>query len=219
MIRVAIADDHEIVRRGLRMTIAGELDMELVGEACCGEDVLALVETAEPDVLVLDLQMPGLDGIETTRVIRARHLPVRILVLTSFECDSRIHAAMQAGVDGYFLKDASGDALVEAIRGTAAGNPQLHPEIARRLMRQMPAPLSPFDTLTEREQEVLRLLTLGMSNKEIAAELILTEQTVKGYVSIILSKLYVSDRTQAALLAVRYGMVALDELPGLGGRN
>ncbi len=213
MIRIAIADDHEIVRRGLRMTIQGEEDMTLVGEASNGQEALDLVTKTRPDVLLLDLQMPGINGIETALAIRARSLPVRVLVLTSFESDAKLHAAMQAGVDGYFLKDTAGDALVAAIRGVAAGAPQLHPEIARRLMRGMAAPLTPISDLTERERDVLRLLTLGMSNKEIGSQLVLTEQTVKGYVSAILGKLHVSDRTQAALLAVRYGVVGLDELP------
>ncbi len=213
MIRVAIADDHEIVRRGLRMTVLGEEDMELVGEAANGREAVALVAAQKPDVLLLDLQMPEMDGIAAAQEIRREHPDVYILVLTSFDSDAKLHAAFQAGVDGYLLKDTPGDDLVAAIRGAAAGKPQLHPEVARKLMGRMPGPTTPLDDLTERELDVLRLLASGKSNKEIGAALFLTEATVKGYVSTILSKLHAADRTQAALLAVRYGLIDLDELP------
>ena len=207
MIRVAIADDHEIVRRGLRMTILGEEDMQLVGEASNGREAVLLAAAQQPDVLLLDIQMPEMDGLAAAQQIHADCPDVRILILTSFDSDAKLYAALQAGVTGYLLKDTSGDGLVAAIRGAAQGIPQLHPEIARKLMGQMPAPSTPLDALTEREREVLTLLARGNSNREIGAALFLTEATVKGYVSTILGKLYVSDRTQAALLAVRYGLV------------
>lgn len=212
MIRVAIADDHEIVRRGLRMTILGEEDMELVGEATNGREALLLARAQRPDVLLLDIQMPEMDGLAAAEQIHREQPEVHILILTSFDSDARLYAALKAGVTGYLLKDTPGDGLVAAIRGAAEGTPQLHPEIARKLMGQMPAPVTPLDELTEREREVLTLLAQGNSNKEIGAQLFLTEATVKGYVSTILGKLHVADRTQAALLAVRYGLVNVDEM-------
>lgn len=212
MIRVAIADDHEIVRRGLRMTILGEEDMELVGEATNGREAVLLAAAQSPDVLLLDIQMPEMDGLAAAEKIQANQPDVHILILTSFDTDAKLYAALKAGVTGYLLKDTPGDRLVEAIRGAAEGIPQLHPDIARKLMGQMPAPATPLDELTEREREVLTLLAQGNSNKEIAARLFLTEATVKGYVSTILSKLHVADRTQAALLAVRYGLVDVDAM-------
>jgi two-component system, NarL family, response regulator LiaR len=168
-----------------------------------------------PDVLLLDLQMPGMDGLQAAQAIRAAAPEVVILALTSFREDAQVYAALRAGVNGYLLKDIDGDALVQAIRGAASGLPQLHPEIARRLMEQMAAPADPFAGLTGREKDVLALLARGLSNKEIGAALSLTEVTVKGYVSTLLAKLHVEDRTQAALLAVRYGLVPPDDLPRL----
>lgn len=212
MIRVAIVDDHEIVRRGLRMTILGEEDMALAGEAANGVEAVQLAAVQRPDVLLLDILMPEMDGLAAAQEIRRTQPDVHILILTSFDNDAKLYAALQAGVTGYLLKDTSGDDLVDAIRGAAQGIPQLHPEIARRLMDQMPAPVTPLDDLTEREREVLTLLARGNSNKEIGGALFLTEATVKGYVSTILGKLHVADRTQAALLAVRYGLVDVDEM-------
>lgn len=212
MIRVAIADDHEIVRRGLRMTILGEEDMELAGEATNGREAVLLAAAQSPDVLLLDIQMPEMDGLAAAGKIRTAQPDIHILILTSFDTDAKLYAALKAGVTGYLLKDTSGENLVAAIRGASQGIPQLHPEIARKLMGQMPAPATPLDDLTEREREVLTLLAQGNSNKEIAARLFLTEATVKGYVSTVLSKLHVADRTQAALLAVRYGLVDVDAL-------
>jgi len=212
MIRVAVADDHEIVRRGLRMTILGEEDMELVGEAANGREAITLAQRQRPDVLLLDIQMPEIDGLTAAAQIHAAQPDVKILILTSFDNDAKLYAALKAGVAGYLLKDTPGDGLVAAIRGAAQGIPQLHPEIARKLMGQMPAPVTPLDDLTEREREVLTLLAQGSSNKEIGATLYLTEATVKGYVSTVLGKLHVADRTQAALVAVRYGLVNVDEV-------
>jgi DNA-binding NarL/FixJ family response regulator len=211
-IRVVIADDHEIVRRGLRMTIQGETDMTLVGEAANGQEAVELVAHAQPDVLLLDLQMPEMDGVRAAEIIHQMHPRPMILALTSFRDDAQLYAALRAGVDGYLLKDIDGDALVAAIRGAASGKPQLHQEVAKRLMARMPAPADPFADLTSRERQVLIEIGRGKSNKEIGVALSLTEVTVKGYVSTILAKLHVEDRTQAALMAVRYGLVSADEL-------
>lgn len=213
MIDVLIADDHELVRRGLRMTIAGEEDMRLVGEACNGHEAVALATATRPAVVLLDIKMPELDGVAAAAAIHTAQPDVAILMLTSFDDDARLHAALRAGASGYLLKDVGGDALVQAIRGAAQGQPQLHPEIARRLMGKMPAPDDPLAALTPREREVLRLIARGMSNKMIGAALTLTEATIKGYVSDILTKLHSADRTQAALLAVRYGLIDPGDLP------
>lgn len=206
MIRVLIADDHEIVRKGLRMTIEGEEDLLLLGEARTGREALEMVRQNPPDVLLLDLQMPEMDGVEAARCIRADFPDLPILALTSFTDDAHLHAALRAGMSGYLLKDMSGEQLCQAIRGAAAGAVQLHPEIARRLVEWLPGPPDPFASLTPRELEALQLLAEGKSNKEIGAALHLTEVTVKGYVSAILAKLGVQDRTQAALMAVKFGL-------------
>ncbi len=210
--KILLVDDHEIVRRGLRMTIQGEEDMQLIGEAANGKEALALLERSVPDLLLLDLQMPIMDGVETARAVKARYPQVYVMVLTSFDGDDKLHAALQAGVDGYFLKDTPGDELVAAMRAAQKGKPLLHPDIARKLMARMPAPSTPLDELSERERAVLQLLARGLSNKEIGHTLHLSEQTIKGYVSTILAKLHIADRTQAALLAVRYGLVRIEEL-------
>jgi len=215
MIQVLIADDHELVRRGLRQTIAAEADMQLAGEARTGREAVELAAATRPDVALLDVQMPVLDGIAAAAEIHAAQPGVAVVMLTSFGSDAQLHAALRAGVTGYLLKDISGDELVAAIRGAAAGQPQMHPTILRRLMAQMPAPADPLAALSDREREVLCLIAGGLSNKEIGAALALAEVTVKGYVSTMLSKLGVLDRTQAALLAVRYGLVSLDDLPAV----
>lgn len=214
-IGVVIADDHEVVRLGLRLTIAGEADMRLLGEASDGAEAVALVRDTAPDIVLLDIQMPQMDGIAAMNEIRTTHPRIPILMLTSYSDDARLYAALRAGANGYLLKEMSGDALVAAIRGAARGEPQLHPEIARRLMERVAPPHDPFGELTAREREVLQQIARGLSNKEIGAALALTEQTVKGYVRDILSKLNVDDRTQAALLAVRYGLVNPNSLPDL----
>jgi NarL family two-component system response regulator LiaR len=202
-----LADDHEIVRRGLRMTIMAEADLLLVGEARDGNQAIQLAESLSPDLILMDVQMPGCDGIAATQAILAKQPQAVILILTSYAADAQVHAALRAGAKGYLLKDLSGDALLAAIRGAVLGNPQLHPQIAQRLIANAPLPADPLAELTIRERDVLRLIGKGLSNKEIATTLTLSDTTVKGYVSEILAKLQVADRTQAALLAVRYGLV------------
>lgn len=214
-IKVALADDHEIVLRGLRMTIEGERDMKLLWEARNGRQAVEQVHVVQPDVLLLDLQMPEMDGVQAAQIIHEAHPQVTILVLTSFRDDAKLYAALRSGVNGYLLKDMDGDELVEAIRGAAHGEPQLHPDIAQRLMERLPMPADPFEQLTVRERDVLILIAQGLSNKEIGQSLSLSEVTIKGYVSAILNKLQVLDRTQAALFAVRYGLVSHQDLPGM----
>jgi DNA-binding NarL/FixJ family response regulator len=212
VLKIIIADDHQIVRRGLRMTLDAEKDMQVVAEASNGADILALIRKHAPDVVLMDLQMPVMDGVYALEQIRPEFPVLPILILTSFSDDAHIFAALRAGASGFLLKEMGGDELVDAIRGAAKGRPQLHPDIARKLMARAPMPEDPFESLTDREREVLKLLGRGMSNKEIALELVLTEMTVKGYVSDLLAKLGVGDRTQAALMAVRYGLVRAEEL-------
>lgn len=209
-ISVLIADDHEVVRRGIALTIEAEPDLAVVGEATTGAQAVELARAMRPDVVLLDIQMPDMDGIAAAAAIRAAQ-QTAVLILSSFNDDARVYAAMRAGVQGYLLKEMSGAALVAAIRGAAGGEPQLHPKIARRLMERAAPPADPLAQLAQRELEVLRLVAGGRSNKEIGLALDLTENTVKTYVREILSKLDVVDRTQAALLAVRYGLVRPDE--------
>jgi len=212
MLKILIADDHQIVRRGLHMTIDAEKDMQVVDEAVNGTQVLKLIKKHKPDVVLLDLQMPEMDGVDALKALRPEFPALPVLILTTFSDDAHIHAALRAGASGFLLKEMGGDELVDAIRGAAKGRPQLHPDIARRLMARAPMPEDPFESLTERERGLLKLLARGMSNKEIASELTLTEMTVKSYVSDVFMKLGVNDRTQAALMAVRFGLVKPEEL-------
>ena len=214
-ITIVLADDHEVVRRGLRMTILGEPDMQLVAEAANGREAVAAVAAHQPQLVLLDVQMPDMDGVSAAKRILATAPATAVVMLTNFAEDAQLYAALDAGVIGYLLKDISGDALVAAMRGAVRGEPQLHPEIALRLMRRRKQGGDPFAELTDRERDILKTLARGFSNREIARELFLTETTVKGYVSTVLSKLGVADRTQAALLAVRYGLVTMNELPDL----
>lgn len=212
MIKVLIADDHQMVRRGLRMTIEAEKDMQVIAEAENGTQVFALIQKHKPDVVMLDLQMPEVDGVDALKKIREKFDTLPVLILTSFTDDAHIFSALRAGASGFLLKEMKGDELVDAIRGASKGKPQLHPEIAKRLMTRAPMPEDPFEHLTEREKNILASLARGLSNKEIATQLSLTEITVKGYVSDVLMKLGVSDRTQAALMAVRYGLVKVEDI-------
>jgi NarL family two-component system response regulator LiaR len=208
-IRILIADDHSVVRQGLRMFLALDAELEVVGEASNGAEALRRAHELKPDVVLMDLLMPVMDGTAATAAIR-RELPdTEVIALTSVLDDSAIYGAMRAGAIGYLLKDTEADRLCRAIRAAAAGQVQLSPAVASRLMREVPPPKNP-DPLTERETEVLRLLARGKSNKEIAAELVIGEKTVKTHVSNILGKLNVPSRTQAALHAVRSGLAPMD---------
>jgi NarL family two-component system response regulator LiaR len=209
-IRVQLVDDHAIVRDGLRMLLSEESDIEVVGEAGDGAESVKLAATLQPHVILMDLVMPGMDGIHAMQGIRVVSPSSHVLVLTSFSDDQRVRDAIQAGAIGYLLKDVLKADLLQAIRAAAQGQPTLHPEAQRHLMRHVTTPpvRSLVDDLTPRERDVLQLIVCGQRNKEIAASLRITEGTVKGHVSAILSKLAVADRTQAALYAVKHGFEA-----------
>ena len=210
-VRVLIADDHGVVRQGLRMFLSLDPELEVVGEATNGEEALKLARELAPDVVLMDLLMPVMDGISATEAIR-RELPdVEVIALTSVLEDASVSGAVKAGAIGYLLKSTEAEELSRAIKAAAAGQVQLAPEAAARLMREVRVPGSP-EALTEREAEVLRLLARGKANKQIASSLHVTEKTVKAHVSSILAKLNVTSRTQAALYAVRAGLVSLEEL-------
>jgi DNA-binding NarL/FixJ family response regulator len=207
-IRVLIVDDHVIVREGLQILISEEPGFEVVGMAGESETAVSLVKKHKPDVVLMDLVMPGLDGIETTKRVLAANPSTHVLVLTTFADDQRVRDAIQAGAIGYLLKDVLKPDLLNAIRSAADGKPALHPEAQQYLMRHVAGgDAAPHDSLTSREFNILKLIADGRSNKEIALALHLTEGTVKGYVSTIFDKLGVEDRTQAALYAVKHGLV------------
>lgn len=207
-IRVLIVDDHEIVREGLQILLSEESGFEVVGMAGDSEDAVALATKHKPDVVLMDLVMPGLDGIETTKRVLSVSPSTRVLVLTTYAEDQRVMDAIQAGAIGYLLKDVLKLDLLNAIRSAAAGKPALHAEAQQFLMRQITGNVAPpHDSLTAREFSILQLIAEGKSNKEVALALSLTEGTVKGYVSTIFDKLDVADRTQAALYAVKHGLV------------
>ena len=208
MIRLLLVDDHAVVREGLRAFLRLQPDLEVCGEAADGEAAVRLAASLHPDVVLLDLVMPSGDGLSALRAIRERAPASRVLVLTSYADDAQLFAAMEAGAAGYMLKDVEPDALAAAIRDVAAGRPALHPQVARRLMRQRGADAEPgLADLTARERDVLRLIVEGLANKEIAARLRIGEKTVKTHVSRVLGKLGVGDRTQAAVLAIRLRLV------------
>jgi NarL family two-component system response regulator LiaR len=207
-VRVLIADDHAVVRQGLRTFLALHDDLEVVGEAGDGEETLRQVEALLPDVVVIDLVMPKVDGIEAIRRIRDVTPSTRVLVLTSFLDDEKLFPAVKAGAAGYLLKDVEPSELANAIRAVARGEALLHPAVAGRVMEELVRRRpTPAEQLTERELDVLRLLARGLSNKAIALELGVSEKTVKTHVSNILAKLHLADRTQAALYAVRERLV------------
>jgi DNA-binding NarL/FixJ family response regulator len=211
-IRVLVVDDHAVVRRGLLAFLDGEPDIEVVGDAAGGNEALELLtrldgEGRRPDVVVMDLQMEPVDGIESTREIRSRYDDVEVVVLTSFGEPERVHAALEAGASGYLLKDADADEVAVAVRAAHRGELQLDPALARRLTESL-REQSTFaaSELTSRELEVLRLIGAGEANKSIAAALGITERTARTHVSNILAKLGLSSRTQAALWAAREGI-------------
>ncbi len=202
MIRVLVVDDHEVVRRGLAAMLGATGDLECVGEVPDGDQVLAEVDRSAADVVMLDLSMPGRDGVSVIRALRRAGRPVRVLVLTSFQEPERVLEAIQAGADGYLLKDARGERILDGVRAVAAGGAPIDPSVARLLLTDLRQHAG-LDGLTDREREVLELVRQGLPNKSIARRLRITERTVKAHVTNILHRLGVSDRTQAALLAER----------------
>lgn len=205
-IRILIADDHSVVRQGLQMFLSLDPELTVVAEAEDGVEAVALAQQHRPDIVLMDLLMPEMDGVAATAVIR-RELPdTEVIALTSVFEDEKVIGAVRAGAIGYLLKDTKAQELCRAIHAAAAGQVQLAPQAAARLLREVRAPESP-EALTERETEVLRLLAQGLSNKEIAQQLVIGERTVKTHISNVLAKLNVTSRTQAALHAIRIGLV------------
>jgi NarL family two-component system response regulator LiaR len=216
-IRVLIADDHAIVRKGICALLAEAGGFEVVAEAADGQEAVTRFEETHPDVILMDLLMPLMDGIDATRQITRRQPDARVLVLTSFAADNKVFPAIKAGAVGYLLKDSTPDELVRAIRQVNRGEPSLDPTIARKLLQEVahPAELQPApEPLTPREMEVLRLIALGLSNQEIADQMVISEPTVRAHVSRILGKLHLASRTQAALYAVREGLTSDGEASG-----
>ncbi len=205
-VRVFLVDDHAVVRQGVRAFLQLQADLEVVGEAADGQSAAAKAGRLRPDVVLMDLILPGGGGAAAIRAVREAVPGTRVLVLSSYADDAQVFAAMQAGAAGYLLKDVQPEELAEAIRKVHQGLPVLHPEVARRLMHHAGGPPQLVD-FTARERDVLRLMAEGFANKEIARRLFISEKTVKTHVSHILQKLGVSDRTQAALFAVRHGLV------------
>ncbi|WP_018883944.1 response regulator [Paenibacillus massiliensis] len=226
-IRLLIADDHAMVRKGLQVFLATQPDLEVVGEASNGQEALEQADLLRPHVILMDLHMPLLSGIETASRLRVSQPEIKVIVLTSFADQEHVVPAIRAGVKGYLLKEIEPDELMRAIRRVHAGQVELHPAAAEQLMQVMATPAAAVDSvprsgeerkevasaqgleqLTKREREVLGLIAHGMSNKDIAQQLIITEKTVKTHVSHILDKLEVADRTQAAIYAVKSGWMS-----------
>jgi NarL family two-component system response regulator LiaR len=217
-IRVLIADDHAIVRKGICALLATEPDIEVVGEAEEGREAISQAQRLSPDVILMDLVMPRVDGLEAIRHITACQPKARILVLTSFDGDDKVFPAIKAGALGYLLKDTGPDELIRAIQQVHRGESSLHPTVARKLLREVSRPSNRAtepDPLTQRELEVLRLVASGWSNREVADQLHISEATVRTHVSNILSKLNLCSRTQAALYALREGLASLHETEAL----
>jgi len=211
-IRVLVADDQSMVRAGFRMLLQGQPDIEVVAEASTGREAIAKVARFAPTVVLMDIRMPELDGLEATRRILAADDPPRILILTTFALDEYIFDALNAGASGFVLKDDPPEQLLQAVRTVAAGEALLSPEVTKRVIRQfsrLPRPSTPtgFDELTSREQEIFRLIAEGCSNAEIAEALVITDSTVKSHVTHILSKLGLRDRVQLVVLAHQTGLV------------
>jgi DNA-binding NarL/FixJ family response regulator len=212
LLRVLIADDQPLLRKGFAMILAAEPDLEVVGEAADGEEAVALTERLGPDVVLMDIRMPGVDGIEATRRITTAHPEVRIVVLTTFDLDEYVFASLRAGASGFLLKDAKEDQLVTALRVAADGGSLFAPSVTRRLVdrfatHETGTPYLPAPELTGREREVWELVAQGLSNAEIAARLFISEHTTKSHVASLLQKLGVPSRVQAVVLAYETGLV------------
>ena len=217
MIRVLICDDQDVVREGLQVILNSAPGIEVVGAAQDGAEALELVAKTIPDLVLMDLKMPGMNGIQATRQIRTRYPQVRVLVLTTYDADEWVFDAIRSGAAGYLLKDTPREALIAAVRGTIEGKTHIDPAVAGKLFTHVSqSSVSPETSITaelsERERAVLRLLARGLNNADIARQLHLSEGTVRNYVSAVLTKLGVSDRAQAAVMALRYGLVDLNEI-------
>ena len=212
-IRVLVVDDHAIIRKGIKAVLDLVSDIELVGEAENGKLAIKMDRELEPDVILMDLMMPEMDGITCIREIKTQRPKARILVLTNFAGEDMIFPAIKAGAMGYHLKDSSPEALEEAIRQVYRGEPSLHPLIAKKVLEELHAPPEDqgvYETLTKRELEVLSLIAQGLENREIASQLVVSEATIRTHVSNILGKLHLASRTQAALYALREGLASLN---------
>ncbi len=211
MIRVLLADDQGLVRAGFRMILRAEPDIEVVGEAADGREAVEQARELKPDVVLMDIRMPGMDGIEATRRVTALDPPARVLVLTTFDLDEYVYESLRAGASAFLLKDAPEQQLVAAVRVVADGGSLFSPSVTRRLIEQFAPPAPPASTelaeLTAREREVLRLIARGRSNAEIASELVVSEHTAKTHVASILQKLELRNRTQVVVLAYESGLV------------
>jgi two-component system, NarL family, response regulator LiaR len=215
-IRVLVVDDHAIVRKGIRALLGEVKGIEVIGEASDGQEAMVQADALSPDVILMDLVMPGVDGIEATRQITADESGPRILVLTSFAGDDKVFPAIKAGALGYLLKDSEPEDLVEAIQQVHRGEPSLPPAIAQKLLKELRCPSArppTPDPLTDREMEVLRMVAKGLTNPEIARRLVISEATVRTHVSNILSKLHLANRVQATLYALQEGITTLDDQP------
>ena len=207
-IRVMTVDDHEILRGGIRFLLLAFDDIELIGEAHSGEEALSLCGQVQPDVVLMDMMMPGMDGVETTKALREQYPHVQVLALTSFQNGDLVQGVMQAGAVGYLLKGVSMDELAEAIRAARTGRPTLAPEAVQALIQSAGSPLKLGDDLSDREREVLALLVQGLSNAEIAEHLVVSTAAAKYHVSGILSKLGAANRTEAVALALQHDLVS-----------
>ncbi len=221
-IRVLLADDQDIIRTGLTIILNHQADIEVIGQAADGLEAVEFAKRLHPDVILMDIKMPRLNGIQATRQIVAALPKTQIIILTTYDTDDWVFDGIRAGAIGYLLKDTSGDSLAEAVRGALRGESQIDPTVARKVLREFqqltsrrsaaPQPVvedEPLERLTDREEEVLKLLAGGLANKEIAQQLSLSEGTVKNHISAILTKLHANDRTQAVLTALKRGLVDL----------
>jgi two-component system, NarL family, response regulator LiaR len=213
-VRIALVDDHHVVRQGLRTYLESFPDLEIVGEAASGEEVLRYIELWLPDVVVMDLLMPGgMDGVETIRHVRQLTPHTQIIALTSYTDDARVIAVLRAGAIGYVRKDAAPDVLLASIRAAARGQSLLDPAVASAVLQELLQEEKPqIATLSERERVVLRRLALGHTNREIAEEMMISPETVKTHVGNILAKLHLVHRTQAAVYALKYGLISLEDI-------
>ncbi|HZD74133.1 MAG TPA: response regulator transcription factor [Actinomycetota bacterium] len=209
LIRLLIADDHPLVRAGLKAMLAGDAGMEVIAEAATGTDVVAMARALRPDLVLMDLHMPELDGATATAMIRERNPEIQVMVLTTYDSDADIRQAIEAGATGYLLKDAGREELFSAVRSAARGKSVLSPSIASRVLGQLQVPAD--QTLTDRESQILTAVAQGLTNKEVARELRISEATVKTHLLHVFAKLGVDDRTAAATLALRRGIICLDQ--------